>query len=316
MALLFCLLILWLPAGNVAAADIQSVWDLFNRIPAPPASAEEAATWFSKEGRLVHQGLLALKADIAANQKASALIARPAAEAQTVAPPSHSGEPTDVDVVRMQYDKLYAADIQSKLRAMTLPEQVALTQKLMQPQTPAHQENMRPAEDEPAVQAAAQTAEEFLQQQSVWATGPRLALGKEFIQAAQRADQKAIVLTKPTMEYYSAGCHEACEAQWNAYGDKLWPMVLARETELLQARRRILERYRHALAAMVKEAQPHLAASKYGAAAVSLPNRHAIASYHDALLGEIAGLVDLTESAAKRAAGIVNGGVKRWYGLR
>lgn len=42
-------------------------------------------------------------------------------------------------------------------------------------------------------------------------------------------------------------------------------------------------------------------------------NRSAIAGYHEGLLGDISGLIDLTETAAKRAAGIVNSGVEKWY---
>ncbi len=120
-------------------------------------------------------------------------------------------------------------------------------------------------------------------------------------------------MEKPKIDYDSSGCDSVCDKQWKAYGAKLWPLLMGRETEILQGRRAILQRYRAALSEMVKEGQTHLTASRYGAAATSQMNRSAIAGYHEGLLGDISGLIDLTETAAKRAAGLVNSGVEKWY---
>jgi hypothetical protein len=34
------------------------VLDLFNRLPDPPASAQDAVKWFDQNGKLIHPGLL------------------------------------------------------------------------------------------------------------------------------------------------------------------------------------------------------------------------------------------------------------------
>jgi len=314
MHLLCCLLMLWVFASDAAASEPKSILELLNRVPAPPASATEAAQWFNKEGRLVHQGLLALKADIAANKEGSHAMARAAGDAVSTGPSIQGMEDVGIDVARMQRDPTYAAEIQKKLRTMSPQDQMAFTQKMMQPQRKAQQQDMKQmAQESPPVQAAADTARLFAQKQTAWLTGPHTALGKEFLKVAERAEQKPIVVGKPKIDYDSPGCDHACDKEWTAFGAKLWPLLMARETEILQGRRAILQRYRTGLSEMVKEGQAHLTASRYGAAATSLMNRTAIAGYHEGLLGDISGLIDLTETAAKRAAGIVNSGVEKWY---
>src|SRR4249920_1853376 len=52
------------------AAPPTGVLDLYNRLPDPPATAEEAARWIDKDGKLVHPPLIALKADIEAHRRA------------------------------------------------------------------------------------------------------------------------------------------------------------------------------------------------------------------------------------------------------
>ena len=64
------------------AAPSSSLLDLFNRLPEPPATAEEAARWVDKGGTLVHPALLALKADIEAHRKAVAAPLQAQAPAQ------------------------------------------------------------------------------------------------------------------------------------------------------------------------------------------------------------------------------------------
>ena len=59
-------------AGSALAAapdSPTSVVDLLNRLPKLPATAEEAGTWFARDGKLAHPGLIALKADIEAHRK-------------------------------------------------------------------------------------------------------------------------------------------------------------------------------------------------------------------------------------------------------
>jgi hypothetical protein len=53
---LLVLLLIFAPA--VEAAEPKSVLDLFNRLPDPPASAQDAVKWFDQNGKLIHPGLL------------------------------------------------------------------------------------------------------------------------------------------------------------------------------------------------------------------------------------------------------------------
>src|SRR5499427_3608763 len=55
-----------------SAAPTNGVLELFNRLPDPPATAEEAARWIDRDGKLQHPQLLALKADIEAHRRAVA----------------------------------------------------------------------------------------------------------------------------------------------------------------------------------------------------------------------------------------------------
>ena len=66
------------------AAPPSGVLDLFTRLPDPPATAEEAARWMDKDGKLVHAPLIALKADIEAHRKAVAAPMQAQAPAQRV----------------------------------------------------------------------------------------------------------------------------------------------------------------------------------------------------------------------------------------
>src|SRR5262245_33314950 len=54
---------------SAAPPEPTAVVDLFNRLPQLPATSQEAATWVSKDGTLVHPGLVALKADIESHRK-------------------------------------------------------------------------------------------------------------------------------------------------------------------------------------------------------------------------------------------------------
>lgn len=134
----------------------------------------------------------------------------------------------------------------------------------------------------------------------------------------QRVTQKPFGLETPKVDYDSIGCDNACLAQWTAYGEKLWPLVLTRETDILQGRRAVLQRYKAAASGMIQEGDTHLSASRFGNAAGSHLNRGSIAMYHEGLLGEVSGLIDQTEIAARRARDMVSGGVEKffWGGAR
>jgi hypothetical protein len=263
--------------------------------------------------------MLALKADIDSNRQAGRITAQSAGSAASTAPMIQGMENAGIDVARMQRDPAYQKEMQQRIQQMSPQEQMAFMNKMMQPHMQASTKDVKAmGQESPAIQAAAEAARTFPQRQSAWLTGPRQSFIEDFELVLQRVTQKPFGLEKPKIEYDSIGCDNACLAQWKIYGDKLWPLVLARETDILQGRRAVLQRYKAAASGMIKEGDTHLTASRFGNAAGSQVNRGSIALYHEGLLGEVSGLIDQTEIAAKRARDIVNGGVEKffWGGVR
>jgi hypothetical protein len=299
------------------AAEPKSLVELFNRVPEPPATAQEAVRWFDQSGALIHPGLLALKADIEANKRASEAAPRKDAAA-ALAATTQGLENVGVDVARLQKDPAYAKEMQERIMKMSPQEQMAFVQKMTQPQTQASlRDTQAAAQEPPAVQAAVDAAKRWPDRQKARSTA-HITFWKESDDAIQHAAQRPVSLAKPKIEYDSIGCDNPCHAQWRAYGEKLWPIVLDREREILQARRAALQRDRVDLSAMLKEGDTLLASTRFGAAALSQVDRTYITGYHAGLLGEIDRLVDETQTAAKRAADIANAGVERlfWAGAR
>ena len=66
----------------------------------------------------------------------------------------------------------------------------------------------------------------------------------------------------------------------------------------------------------MREGDKQLAATLYGALALNLDNRKILAGYHQGLLEEVLGLIELTETAARRAAKVVHGGVEKFYKIQ
>src|SRR5262245_17425148 len=101
-------------ALSASAAPGSGVLELFNRLPDPPATAEEAARWVDKSGTLVHPGLLALKSDIEAHRRAVAAPLQaqvPAQQAQAMQQQADLAKGmanVGIDMQRMQSDPAYA----------------------------------------------------------------------------------------------------------------------------------------------------------------------------------------------------------------
>lgn len=95
------------------------------------------------------------------------------------------------------------------------------------------------------------------------------------------------------------------QKEWQAYEREIWPQALAREAEILHARRAVLQRYKAALTARMHAGHKHLAAAKFGAAARSEAHRGTLATYHKQLLGEIDAYAALVEQTAHRAAALL-----------
>jgi hypothetical protein len=305
-----------LVAPAVQAADQRSLVDLLNRVPEVPATPQDAVKWFDKDGKLVHPVLLALKADLESAKHANDGASNKDAAAATSVT-VQGLENVGIDVARMKSDPAYVKELQERLKRMSPQEQMAFTQKMMQPQNQASVHEVRAmANESPAVGAAVDVAQTWNDRQQSRHTA-HAALWKETEQSIKSA-QKPFGLTKPTIEYDSPGCEQACLAQWHAYGEKLWPLVLARETTTLDTWRTALQKDRASLSALLQEGDRLLAPTQYGAAAQSRTDRTWINGYYTGLLAEIERCLDETESTARRSATVVNAGVERlfWAGSR
>jgi hypothetical protein len=301
-----------LAVPSVAGADQKSLVDLLSRVPEVPATAEDAAKWFDKEGHLVHPGILALKADLEASKKVGeASSTRDGANAQALA--VRGMENVGIDVARMQKDPAYAKEMQDKIKKMSPAEQMAFVQKMTQPQRQASLENVKAmASETPAVDAAVDAAKGWNETMQA-RVKVQIAERSETDKAVQRVAYKPLGIAKPKMEFDSPGCDKSCDAHWRAYGEKLWPVVLDREADILQIRRTALQRDRSGLARLMQDGDRLLAPTQYGAGAKSQVNRSWVTGYHQSLLGEIDQLIEQTQTAAKRAADVANAGVERLF---
>jgi hypothetical protein len=308
--LLISLLALAVP--SVAGADQKSLVDLLNRVPEAPATAQEAAKWFDKEGHLVHPGILALKADLEANKKVGEVSsAEDGANAQALA--IQGMESVGIDVARMQKDPAYAKEMQEKLKKMSPAEQMAFVQKMTQPQRQSSLTDVKAmASETPAVDAAVDAAKGWNEAMQA-RIKTQIAERTETEKTVQRVAYKPIAMARPKIEFDSPGCDKSCDAQWRAYGEKLWPVVLDREADILQIRRTALQRDRADLTRLMQDGDRLLAPTQYGAGAKSQVNRTWLTGYHQSLIGEIDQLIEQTQTAAKRAADVVNNGVERLF---
>ena len=60
--------------GGVASAQPSgpnSIFELFKRLPEPPATAADAAKWYDKDGTLIHPVLVSVLADLEAHKKST-----------------------------------------------------------------------------------------------------------------------------------------------------------------------------------------------------------------------------------------------------
>jgi hypothetical protein len=305
-----------------AVESPPSVAALFNRVPELPASAEEAALWVDKGGRLVHPGLLALRADIEAHQRAIGVIQQAAAERHQVQSAivvenlDKGMADVGIDMARMQRDPAYAQQVQERMRKMTPQELMAMSQKMNQPlnqemrHDKRHQNQAQAmVEDSPVNRAAAEAGEAFVSAQ-MKRFDAHAALWREADAAVARVMKKPLGAPgpKPTMEWENIGCDAGCQAQWEAYASKVLPLMVARSTEALRIRRTTLQRQRAMVAEGIKTADKHLLATQYGAASRSQVNQGRIVHYDGAAIAEISYLLDRITDSVKSAAGVVHCG--------
>ncbi len=298
--------------GAHAADTPPSIATLFQRVPELPATAEEAATWVDKGGRLVHPGLLALKADIAAHQRAMEPIQRATAQdgyaqGQVVTENMNKGlASAGIDMARMQRDPAYAKEVQERMRQMSPQELMALSQKMNAPlNADPRFTNQAQAmvEDAPAVRAAAEAGRVYTEGQPARLQAHQ-KLWREADEAAAKLRQKPLQVgvAKPKMEWENIGCDAGCRSAWDAYATAMLPLMIQRDTDALRLHRATLQRHRASLADGLKAADKHLVASQYGAASRSQANRGWIAGYDGVALGEISFLVERITDSVKSAA--------------
>jgi hypothetical protein len=300
-------------SDDARAADAPpSIAALFARVPDLPASAEEAATWVDKSGRLVHTGLLALQADIAAHQRAMERIQLDTArahQAQGAVVAENMGRGlagAGIDMARLQRDPAYAQEVQARMRQMSPQELMALSQQMNAPLNadPRFQNQAQAmVDDAPAVRAAAEAGRAYTEGQAARLQAQH-ALWREADAAALRLRQKPVRpgLARPKIEWEHIGCDAGCRAQWDAYAAQALPLMIARDTEALRVHRATLQRHRAGVAEGLQAADRQLVAAQYGAASRSQAHRAAIAAYDGAALAEIGFLVERITESVKRAA--------------
>jgi hypothetical protein len=307
-------------AAGARAAELPtpSVASLFQRLPELPATAEEAARWVDKNGRLVHPGLLALRAEVEAHRRAlepQQLAAAQRHQQQSAVAVEDLGQGmagVGIDMARLQRDPAYAQQVQDRLRQMSPQEMVALSQKMNQPlhQDQRYQNQAQAmAEDPPVVRAAAEAGEAYVQGQPARFTAHQ-ALWQDTEAAVEQLMKKPLALPagKPRIEWDNIGCDAGCRAQWESYAAKVLPLMIARDTEALRIRRGAFQRDRAAVAEGVKTADRHLVASRYGAASRSQVHQMHIMNYDGAALAEISQLIDRATETVQRAAVVVHCG--------
>jgi hypothetical protein len=305
--------------GHTAAAAPSSIQSLYDRIPEPPATAQEAAKWFDKGQTLVHPGLIALRKDLKAHEQAVGEVARPLAEKNRkeagyqVESLGKGMADVGIDMQRMSTDKAYAAQVQERMKKMSPAELMAMSQKMNKPmQQDKRITNQAKAmvEDPAAVREAAEAGDAYSAKQleriqsfqDRW-NRTEAEVNKIYEKGLPNVGQK-----KPTMEFDNIGCDSACDAAWNAYAAKVLPLMIARDTEVLQLRAAALKREKAALAADIKTADRHLLATQFGAASQSQANQSRIMSYDGAALSGIILILERLEESVRSASIVTNCG--------
>ena len=306
---------------SASAAPSSGVLELFNRLPDPPVTAEEAARWVDKNGTVVHPGLLALKRDIEAHRHAvAAPLQAQVPIQQTVALQQHADldkgmANVGIDMQRMRSDPAYAKEVQARMQSMTPDQIIAMSKAMSQPmnQSPnRHNEAKAMADEAPAITAAAEASTEYGNQQvsRLQAHGARWKQTEAEVSSKVFAAPLKVDVPKPRIEFDNPGCDKACDAAWQVYAAKMLPLMVARDTQALKVRRDALLRERQAVAPTITQADKTLKAAAYGEKALSTTNQSRIVGYDEGMLGEINLLLTKTEEIAKVASRNVHCGAQ------
>jgi hypothetical protein len=309
-----------LGAMSAHAAPSSGVLELFNRLPDPPATAEDAARWIDKDGKLVHPPLITLRADIEAHRRAVSAPLQARAPAALTQAKMQSDDMAKgmanvgIDMARMQNDPAYAKEVQVRMKSMSPEQLMAMSKAMSQPmnQNPNRRNEAKDmADDAPPIKAAAAAAFDYTQQQvtRIQAHGVRWHATEADVKGTVLATPLKVDVPKPRMEYDNPGCDKACDAAWQAYAAKMLPLMIARDTQALKVRREALQRERQSVTApTIAQGDKLLKAAAYGEKALSSTHLQQIAGYDQGMLGEIEMLITKTEEIARSASRTVHCG--------
>ena len=297
-----------LVGGVASAAPSQpaSILDLFKRIPEPPATVADAAKWYDKTGKLVQPAMISVRADLEAHKQSIRTLqeaAKTKSGTQQVADMSKTMAGFGIDMSRMN-DPAYAKEVQQRMKQMSPQEMMAISRAAAQPAA-------RPVQEPPQVDAAVEAVTAY-QQGMIARIQAQGKVGQDTETAVERITSQsfpaAILAQKPRVESDCIGDDGSCEAQWKAYAQKLLPLMIARDGEILAVRRAAYLRERDALSNALQEANRHLVATQYGAAAQADQKKLMILGYDEAMTSELEQIIDKLEEAAHRAAITMNCG--------
>jgi hypothetical protein len=313
---LLCTLLM---SGAVGAAELPvSLQALLQRVPDLPASAQEAARWTDGPGRIVEPRLVALKSDLAAHQRWVEKLAAPLAQSarqQGQAQVEDIGKglaDAGIDMQRMQRDPAYAQQVQARMRSMSPQQLMALSQQMSRPMNQDSRltnEAAVQASESPAVREAAAVGAAYSSEQTArWQTS--LASWQRADEAVARINARKLKVSapKPAIEFDNIGCNSACQGQWHAYAAQMLPLMIARETEILQVRAAALRDLRAAMAPGIGRADSLLTAAGYGATARSSLFRQQIGGYDASVVGDLQLFITRIEESTEQAAHVVRCG--------
>jgi hypothetical protein len=294
--------------ASAAPSEPAAILDLFKRLPEPPATAAEAAKWYDKEGKLIQPALRSVLADLEAHKKSTKAMqesAQSKVSAQQTGDLSKTMAGFGVDMSRMN-DPAYVKQVQDRMKQMSPQEMMAMSMKMAQPSM------ARPVQETPPVLAATEAGSAYQQkmQERLQTHSKTWSDVDEAVKKITAQGYPAQILAqKPRVESDCIGDDGSCVAQWTAYANKLLPLMVARDNEILQVRRTAYLRARDGMSGAVQVANTHLVATQYGSAAQGDQNKMMILGYDQLVVAELEQLIEKLEETVHRAAITTNCGI-------
>jgi len=296
----------WLARISLLAAPFSAIAatptpaELFAAVPAVPTRSADAARWFNGDtlvlpaAQIVNAGLAARRAEIEAQLKAAG------DRSNAVA-----GHAAGIDMTRMASDPAYAESVQARMAAMSPQEQMAMAAQLNSAFSGAALQDAQAMARDP--QAVIDAESDFTGNQPALQSANELAAVAGRIAAIREtvaAREQALV---QTLRWRCSDGEGGCPTPGDAAADQ----VMARQahadvigyydTGLVQIASEIAA-FRRSRGAYVQHADRQLAATHYGADAVSPPRKQSLALYQSSVLDESQQLLRLTTEAAQWAA--------------